>query len=244
MCVVLGWFAALVVGRAPTFVRSIVTVSLRLLLRLEAYQFLLTDRFPPFSTEDVPDYDAHLAVPPATNLNRAAVLFRLVLVIPASIAARIVGLGVYIILFFMWFVVLITGWLPKPVHEIAQAFIRYEVRLIGYFNLLVPTYPGEIFGDVVLPTPIILPADNTTGSVGSSADAPTAVPPPAPAAASVSQSPSQNRQPQPWMLVLSMGAKRLLSSRSCSASLRPSGSRCSRSQPTTTRIWCRSITSW
>jgi len=206
VCVVLGWFAALVTGRVPSFVRSIVTVVLRLTLRLEAYQFLLTDRFPPFSTEEVPDYHANLAVPAATNMHRAAVLFRLVLVIPASIAARIVGLGLYIVLFFMWFVVLITGWLPKSVHGAAQAFIRYEIRLIGYFYLLVPTYPGELFGDVVLPTPALVLADNTMGShFGAPTHAPAPPsPPPIPAP------PPPAPPPQPWMLVLSMGAKRLL----------------------------------
>jgi Domain of unknown function (DUF4389) len=195
VCVVLGWFAALVTGRVPNFVRSIVTVYLRLALRLEAYQFLLTDRFPPFSADDVPDYHASLAVPPATRVQRAAVLFRLVLVIPAAIAVRIVGLGLYVVLFFMWFVVLITGWLPKPVHEVAQAFIRYEIRLLGYFNLLVPTYPGELFGDLALPAPILLPGGD---NIGTYVDAPTAVPPPPPPAL------------QPWKLILSMGAKRLL----------------------------------
>ena len=122
-------------------------------------------------------------------------LFRLVLVIPAAIAVRIVGLGIYVVLFFMWFVVLITGWLPKPVHEVAQAFIRYEIRLLGYFNLLVPTYPGELFGDLALPAPILLPGGD---KIGTYVDAPTAAPPPPPPAS------------QPWKLILSMGAKRLL----------------------------------
>ena len=201
VCVILGWFAALVSGRVPNFVRSIVTVYLRLALRLEAYQFLLTDRFPPFSADDVPEYQANLAVPPATKLRRAAVFFRLVLVIPAAIAVRIVGLGVYVVLFFMWFVVLITGWLPKPVHEAAQAFIRYEIRLLGYFNLLVPTYPGELFGDLAPPTPILLPGSD---KVGTYVEAPTAVPPPPP------PPPTPTPTPQPWKLILSMGAKRLL----------------------------------
>ena len=56
VCVVLGWFAALVTGRAPAFVRTMVTIYLRLMLRFEAYLFLLTDRFPPFSADEVPGY--------------------------------------------------------------------------------------------------------------------------------------------------------------------------------------------
>ena len=128
VCVFLGWFAALATGRAPGFVRTMVTVLLRMLLRLEAYTFLLTDRFPPFATQDPPGSGTSLIVPPATKLHRAAVLFRLILVIPASIAVRITGLGLQVVAFVMWFVVLITGWLPKPVHEAYQVFIRYEVR--------------------------------------------------------------------------------------------------------------------
>jgi Domain of unknown function (DUF4389) len=192
VCVVLGWLWALVMGRAPGFVRAIVTVFLRMLSRLEAYLFLLTDRFPPLGGEDVPEYHVRLAVPPATRLNRAAVLFRLVLVIPASIALRVVGLGLYIVTFFMWFVVLVTGWLPRPVHGAAEAFIRYEIRLIGYFDLLVPTYPGELFGDLALPVAALVPIADLSGSC---VVKPTRAPPPV---------------PQPWMLFLTTGAKRLL----------------------------------
>jgi hypothetical protein len=193
VCVVLGWFAALVLGRAPEFVRTIVTVYLRMILRLEAYLFFLTDRFPPFSVDEAPEYHARLAVPPATPLNRAAVLFRLILVIPASIAVRIVGLGVYVVAFFAWFAVLITGWLPKPVHEVFQVFTRYELRVVAYLGLLVPTYPGEVFGDLSLPVPVIVPGGDPFGA--------DAVP---------SELPPQPPPPQPWMLVLSMGAKRFL----------------------------------
>lgn len=191
VCAVLGWFAALVTGRAPVFVRTIVTVLLRMTLRLEAYLYLLTDRFPPFSTHEMPEYGTRLAVPPATRLHRATVLFRLVLVIPASIALRLTGLGLQVVAFFMWFAVLITGWLPKPVHEVYQAFIRYELRLTAYVYLLVPTYPGELFGDVALPVPMLSPrGDVLVEYLG--------MPEPAPP------------EPASWMLVLGTGAKRLL----------------------------------
>jgi Domain of unknown function (DUF4389) len=194
ICVILGWFAALVMGRVPAFVRTIVTVFLHMLLRLEAYVFLLTDRFPPFSTQDMPEYGASLAVPPATRLNRAAVLFRFILVIPAAIAARITWLGLQIVMFFMWFVVLVTGWLPKPVHEVARVFIRYELRFFGYYFLLVPTYPGELFGDLA-PASTLLPGGTTPIEEAGTPEVTPVLP-----------APGHLR----WMLILSMGAKRLL----------------------------------
>ena len=136
VCVLLGWFAALVTGRAPGFVRTMVTMLLRLLLRLEAYTFLLTDHFPSFALQDATDSGTSLLVPPATKLNRAAVLFRLILVIPANIAVRIIGLGLEVVVSVMWFVVLITGWLPKPVHEALAGL--HSVRDSDHRLLLAP----------------------------------------------------------------------------------------------------------
>jgi hypothetical protein len=192
VCVVLGWFAAIVTGSVPEFVRSIVTVLLRMELRLEAYTFLLTDRFPPFSTEDEPAYGTFIAIPPATRVNRLAVFFRVILVIPAAIAVRVTGLGLEVLAFFMWIVVLITGWLPRPIYEIYRVFIRYDLRLTAYFFLLVPTYPGEMFGDLP-PPPILAPLGGAPGYFARTAN-----------------KEAERPTTQPWMLVLSMGAKRLL----------------------------------
>jgi len=190
VCVVVGWFAAIFMGRAPEFARDIVTIFLRMSLRLEAYLFLLTDRFPPFGAADAPEYPSSVAVPPVTRLNRAAVLFRLVLIVPATIVLRVVGLGLYVLAFFMWVVVLITGWLPKPVHEAYGAFVRYEMRLTGYLWLLVPTYPGRLFGDEPYPTPVLAPVGDVSGQYTSA----------------LSPAPPQRT----WNLMLGKGAKRVL----------------------------------
>ena len=145
--VVIGWFAALFTGRVPEFVRNLVTVYLRAGLRLQAYVMLLTDRFPPFETEDVSDYPVHVAVPFGTPMNRAAIFFRIVLAIPASLLSNVLGLGYGVIAFFMWVVTLVTGWLPAPVHDATRAILRFQTRLYAYSLLLVPTYPAGLFGD-------------------------------------------------------------------------------------------------
>jgi hypothetical protein len=145
--VVIGWVAAIFIGRVPEFVRKLATVYLLTTLRLQAYVMLLTDRFPPFDTEDVPDYPVHLAVPLATRMNRAAVFFRIILVIPASLLSTVLQFGYSLIAFFMWIVTLITGWLPAPVHDAYRAILRFQTRLNAYMVLLVPTYPAQLFGD-------------------------------------------------------------------------------------------------
>ncbi len=202
VCVVIGWFAAVFTGRVPDFTRNLVTILLRTSTRLNAYVFLLTDEYPPFSTDDVPEYPARVAIPAATRMNRAAVLFRFVLVIPANLLVSIVEYGLLVFAFFMWIVVLITGWLPGPVHDAYRAFIRYQARVTAYFFLLVPTYPGGLFGDqpgqtpAPMPTPTPAPASVDTPAFAPSGP-PATDPVPAPAR-------------QPWSLILGTGARRVL----------------------------------
>ncbi len=145
--VIIGWFGALFTGRTPTFVRQLVTIWLRLAVRLGVYFFLLSDVFPQFEFEASPLDVIQLAVPEATRMNRAAVFFRFILALPVLVVVSLVATGCEIIVFFMWFVVLITGKLPESVHRAFSAFLRYQARVSAYFLLLVPTYPLGLFGD-------------------------------------------------------------------------------------------------
>lgn len=145
--VVVGWFGALFMGRTPTFTRSLVTITLRLALRLSAYGTLLNDRFPSFALEDHPEDLVRMAVPEATRMNRWAVFFRIILVIPVNLLSSIVQYGSGIFVIFSWFAVLITGWVPKPIYDLNRAVIRFQIRVNAYFLLLVPTYPNGLFGD-------------------------------------------------------------------------------------------------
>jgi hypothetical protein len=189
--VVIGWFAAIFTGRVPDFVRNLVTAYLRVGLRLQAYVMLLTDRFPPFDTEDVPDYPVHLAVPFATPMNRAAVFFRIVLAVPAALLSGVLGYGYAVLAFFMWVVTLITGWLPASVHDANQAILRFQTRLNAYMLLLVPTYPAKLFGDGETDVPPVVNA-----VAGASPDE-------GGGAVTVPRAPT-------WSLSLGKGAKRVL----------------------------------
>jgi len=145
--VIIGWFAALFTGRVPHFVRQLTTVYLRMSLRLSAYQFLLTDRFPSFEFEADPNDPTHIAVPEATKMNRLAVFFRIILVIPVSLLATLISIGAEILVVLMWFVVVITGRLPKSAHQAFAAALRFQMRISAYLFLLVPTYPSALFGE-------------------------------------------------------------------------------------------------
>jgi hypothetical protein len=144
---IIGWFGALFTGRLPVFAADFLTGYLRWLSRVYAYNYLLTDAYPPFTLDDA-DYPVRLAVTPG-RLNRLAVLFRFFLLIPCWIVQAVVSYGALTIFMFVtWLVVLVTGQMPDAIHRGLAAVLRYQVRTLGFATMLTSAYPAGLFGDV------------------------------------------------------------------------------------------------
>lgn len=147
---VIAWFCALFTGRLPEFAADFLPGVLRWQARVAAYLLLLTDQYPPFSFEDT-DYPVRVAVRPGPE-NRLAVLFRIILIIPAAVVVGVVTCGLEtIVLFVVWLIVLITGRMPDTLHEAITAVLRYTLRYIGYLFMLTSEYPRGLFGDQPAP---------------------------------------------------------------------------------------------
>ena len=142
---VIGWFAALFTGRLPAGLADFLTGWLRWSARVYAYAGLLTDQYPPFALADE-GYPVRVSAAPG-RLNRLAVLFRFILVIPASFLLGLLFYGIGISSLVIWLIVLITGTMPGPLYQAIAAVIRYGTRFYGYFFLMSGTYPGGLFGD-------------------------------------------------------------------------------------------------
>jgi len=187
--VVIGWFAALFTGRLPEWAHSFISGVVRWSTRVGAYLFLLTDRYPPFSLDDE-DYPARPILPdPGGRLNRWAVLFRLVLAVPAAVFMQIVEYGLTApLLLVMWFVVLITGSMPPVLYLAYAALLRYQARFHSWFGMLTSEYPWGMLGDRVPagslpsgPPPPVVPAGPAPAPSGAPRyQAPTPPPPPPP----------------------------------------------------------------
>jgi hypothetical protein len=141
----IGWWAALFTGQLPAFAADFLTGYLRWQTRVYAYMYLLTDTYPPFSFGDA-DYPIRLATRP-DRLNRLAVLFRFILVIPAGIVLALVSCGMLIASFVTWLIVLITGSMPEPLYQAVAATLRFQVRTSGYQFLVTSEYPSGLLGD-------------------------------------------------------------------------------------------------
>ena len=146
--VFLGWWGALFTARLPQFAVTYLAGFLTWYLRVMAYLFLLTDVYPPFTLEDDPAYPVRLAVPERQRLNRFAVFFRVILMIPAAIVASVALQGASsIVLFIGWLITLITGRLPRSLHQAFAAVVRYQTRVACYEYMLTPAYAWGLFGD-------------------------------------------------------------------------------------------------
>jgi Domain of unknown function (DUF4389) len=151
------WFAALFTGRLPGGLADFQLGYLRWLTRFSAYVLLLTDVYPPFEFAEA-DYPVRLRAEPGP-LNRLAVLFRIILVIPAVIVSAVLGYGLsFPVMFVAWLIVLIAGRMPQPLHEALAAGLRYHVRVTGYFLMLTARYPGGLFGDPARSALVAAPA--------------------------------------------------------------------------------------
>lgn len=142
---VVGWFAALFTGRLPNGVFTFLAGYLGYATRVESYQMLLVDKYPPFGFS-APDHPVQIEVHPG-ELNRVAVFFRIVLAIPAMVVQGVIMTGWAALSFLAWIVVLVLGWMPRPLFEAIAAIERYSMRFRAYMLMLTPAYPTRLFGD-------------------------------------------------------------------------------------------------
>ena len=146
---VIGWFAALFTGRLPEWAHTFLGGVIRWSARVGAYVFLLTDRYPPFSLDDV-EYPVRPFLPGRGPLNRVSVFFRIILAIPAAVFSEIVLNGLtFPLLFFMWIAVLVRGSLPAALYDAYAALLRYQTRLVSWFSMLTSEYAWGMLGDFV-----------------------------------------------------------------------------------------------
>jgi hypothetical protein len=146
LAAIVGWFAALILGRLPRGLARFLGQYVQYSTRVSAYSFfLLTDRYPPFSLTD-PNYAVSVETAPG-RLNRLAVFFRVILVIPAAIVVNLVQSGFQLAAVFIWLIVLVSGRMPTSLFEALAVALRYSTRFSAYNFMLTADYPSGLFGD-------------------------------------------------------------------------------------------------
>ena len=155
------FFAILITGRYPRGLFDYNVGVLRWGWRVSFYGFGVfgTDKYPPFSLEDKPDYPARLHVAYPENLNRWLVLVKWFLAIPHLIVVGILvggsssateqngwssngSIGLITILALVAVVVLaFNARYPREIFDLLLGLHRWIFRVYAYMLLMTDTYP-------------------------------------------------------------------------------------------------------
>ncbi|MEU5266901.1 DUF4389 domain-containing protein [Amycolatopsis sp. NPDC021455] len=159
-----AFFAILVTGRYPRPLFEFTSGVLRWSWRVQYYSYaaLGTDRYPPFTLADVPDYPARLEIAYPERLSRGLVLVKWwLLAIPHFIVVGLfVGGGTWLVSrtsdgTFNWaagglvgvlvlvagVVLLFTGRYPRPIFDFVLGMDRWVLRVAAYVSLMTDEYP-------------------------------------------------------------------------------------------------------
>jgi hypothetical protein len=159
---IVAFVAILVTGRYP---RSIFEFNVGVLrwtwrVRYYAYGALATDRYPPFTLAEVPDYPAHLEVAYPERLSRGLVLVKWwLLAVPHYVVVAVFAGGalwgasrfddnpawagglISLLVVFAGIALLFTGRYPRGVFDLVLGMNRWVLRVAAYAALMTDDYP-------------------------------------------------------------------------------------------------------
>lgn len=142
---VIAWFAILFTGEYPRGMWDFVVGVQRWQWRAGTYSLFLYDKYPPFqldSGENDPGTEPALfAVSRPVERNRLTCALRIIWAIPAIIVVYFIEIGLGVVSFIAWFVVLFTGQWPEGMRKFVIDALRWIHRVSSYIFLLTDEYP-------------------------------------------------------------------------------------------------------
>ncbi len=140
--IVIAWFAIVFTAHYPGGLYDFVAGYTRFLTRVTAYGALVCDPYPPFWGQPDPAYPVRMEFDgPIEHYDRLKTLFRIILAIPILILRYVMGLLLELGAIAAWFIILVTGKLPRGLFDVMILANSYTARSDAYLYLLTETYP-------------------------------------------------------------------------------------------------------
>jgi len=178
---VLAFFAILFTGRYPRSMFEFNVGVIRWTWRVSYYSFGVngTDRYPPFTLAEVPDYPTHLDIEYPERLSRGLVLVKWLLAIPHLVIASILAGGgtwfgwyfgvdnvatwgnlIGLLVLIAVVILAVTGSYPRGLFDLILGLNRWVLRVAAYVGLMTDRYPpfrldmgGREPGTLTIPRP-------------------------------------------------------------------------------------------
>jgi len=137
----IAFFATIFTGRWPRGMFDYVAGTFRWTYRVYGYVYLLTDRYPPFSLGEEPDYPIRVEIDYPEYVDRWRPLVHWLLILPYAFVAALLLQVAGIIAFISVFVILFTAKLPPGLFNLIVNPLRWMLRASSYHAWMVTRYP-------------------------------------------------------------------------------------------------------
>jgi hypothetical protein len=176
-----GWLVAVVTGRLPDGIHTLLSQFVRYATRVDAYLAIAANPWPPVSgSRGVTTYPIDLELPAPDRQRRWTILLRFFLALPALLISTVLGSWVWSVSFgggseasdygesaaayagglataaavFAWFVALALGRVSRGLRDLIAYAIGYGAQTWSYLLLLTERYPDARPDSHVPPLPL------------------------------------------------------------------------------------------
>lgn len=148
VCALLGWFAALALGRMTHGLRDLAAYALGYGAQASAYLLLLTDRYPnsdPAALAPgaaVPPHPVTLRLADDGRRSRVTALFRWLLALPHAVWLVLWTVAAILAALANGIVALVRGRSAEALHRFLAAYVRYVAHVTAFAALVANPFPG------------------------------------------------------------------------------------------------------
>lgn len=146
----LAWFACVFTGRMPQGMRDLSAYAIGYAAQVFGYLFLLTDRY---ANSDPAVYESanvyrsdpiRLTVGDDLRRSRLTVLFRFPLAVPHFVWLLLWTVPALFAWIASWFATLFAGRSPAALHRFLAAYLRYQIHVYAFVQLVGNPFPGFV----------------------------------------------------------------------------------------------------